>query len=319
MHGNLTMLLVFLLACATEPERVARIMDVRGAVQIVPVEGPARSARPFDPLIAGNRLVIPRGGMVTLLFYESGTKQRVKEERTVTVAKYGCEPPEAVERLKSVSKTVAVTLRNLRSASGEEFASTTLRDSPRPKGAPAITPIDASTVISDRPNLVWKASSEAKKYRVRLSVGGSNRLLWFAESSEPRLAFPPKEPALRRGRVYLWQVSDEKGGSIASGRFTVATAPEAAKLDEFASLARSDDPADLLAAAAVFATYGVDDQAMPAYEKLVKLVPSEPLYSEVLGDVYLRAGRVDDAKKADEAAKARRQKEASRKPFETPR
>ena len=244
-------------------------------------------------------------GGVTLLFFETGAKERVKAGATVTIGPGGCEPREAVERLPSVSRSVAATLRDLRSPSGQEFASTSLRGTREPNGSapPAVTPIDASTVVSDRPRLSWKARLVAKTYRVQMRVGGSQRLLWTAATNESSLTYPSGQPPLRRGRVYVWEVSDQDGRSVVSGRFTVATAPEASKLAAFEPLARSDDPADLLAAAVVLLAHGVDDQALIVYERLAKLAPSHPQHGEMLADLYRRAGRPEDAQKAAEAAK----------------
>ncbi len=270
------------------PARVARVMDVRGAVQIQSAEGPSCAAALLDPLVRGDRLTVPADGGATLLFFETGAKVRVKAGTTVTIGLAGCEPPEAVTRLKSVSRSVATTLRGLRSPSGQEFGTTSLREAREPNGPepPAVTPIDSSTVVSERPSLSWKARPDVKTYRVRLRVGGSDRQLWTAEASEPRLAYPPGEAPLRRGRVYLWQVSDQQGRPLVSGRFTVATGPEATKLGEFDHLARSDDPADLLAAAVVYLDHRVDDQALLVYERLTELAPSEPQHVEMLADLY---------------------------------
>jgi len=296
------------------PACVARVMDIRGDAQIQSAEGPPRAAAPFDPLTRGDRLTVPAGGCVTLLFFETGAKERVKASTKVKIGLAGCEPPEAVERVKPVSRSVATTLRDLRSRSGQEFATNTLRgmNDRREAAPPAITPVDDSTVISDQPNLEWKGRPDVKTYRVELRVRGSDRFLWLAQTSEPRLAFPPGQPSLRRARGYFWQVSDQEGRSVCSGRFTVATGTEAKQLAEFDALAKSDDPADLLAAGVVFTAHGVDDQAIKVYERLAELAPTEALYHELLAGLYHRAGRPTDAKRAAEAAKSNQRASPSR-------
>jgi hypothetical protein len=302
------LIIAFCCVGVTNRERVARVIDVRGAVRIEAANVAPRDAASFDPLFGGERVIVPAGGTATLLFFESGVKERVKPGVTVTVGPKGCDPVEAVTRLKPLSQGVAEALRDLPSAPLKDLGTGVLREE-RDKSAatpPAITPINSSSVISDRPTLAWQARPGIAIYQVELRGEGSGSQIWAAKATESCLAYPPDQKPLHRGYDYIWKVTDQESRPIISGRFTVVTADEAAKATELEPLATGDDVADLLAAAAVFHAHGIEDKTLSVFERLVTLEPADPNHRAMLSTLYGRAGRLDEAKKAAETAKAQR-------------
>jgi hypothetical protein len=286
---------------AQQAQAVAAVVLARGGVEVREADGTTHPAEPGTLLAAGARLTVPAGGSATLVYFAGGVRERVKPSKSVTVGKDGGAPADAVERVKPVPATVAPVLRGLRGMPGRRAGLTIARSGGPPGGAPAITPIDGSSVLTDRPALSWPAAPNARSYRVRMTVVGSGRVAWEATAPGPRLAYPEAKPALTRQRLYIWKVSDDSGQPVVEGHFFVESEAQARAATDLAAMTSGDDPADILTAALGYEGLGVLDGALAAYERLAKLEPDERAYSSALADLYSLAGRTQEA----EAARAR--------------
>jgi hypothetical protein len=259
-----------------------------------------------DPLYAEDRLIAQDAG-VRLVFLDDGHLEQLKPKARVTVASKGCRPDDGVELIarKKPSPAQLESLRDLaRSGRG---AVGVVRGRP-PATPQAVTPLYGATVITDRPTLTWRPVKNAASYRVELWSGDGERLIWRAKPAVAQLNYPPKEKALRLGTAYLWQVrarsaTDEDLGLVVDSEFSTAGEMEVAKLAALQPLASGADAADWLQAAVTYQDFGVYGEALALFEKLAAKQPDKPKFQEALAIYYERAGRTEEAKKAQEKAK----------------
>ena len=86
--------------------------------------------------------------------------------------------------------------------------------------------------------------------------------VWEAETRQPTLAYPSKEPALTRGQSYVWRIAarSDRGKKVvylSDGDFFVATQEKIDTLAQLKPLAASEDTDDLVTAARVYALTAV--------------------------------------------------------------
>jgi hypothetical protein len=330
MHTMLPHFVMYLtLLHAPEPP-VAIVLSIRGEVQLrKAADAKIRKAAARDFLWPGDRLTVPAEGKAVLVFPASGMREQLKPGAEITIEAKGARPPEAVELRTALPASVVDGLRDVRPPPGGSRAGVVVFRSADNHGpSPAVTPIVGALVAGDRPEFAWKKADRVSTYWVRLAVDGSDRELWRLEATTNHLKFPKDQPALKRGRSYVWTVTDPDGGRIVSSRFAVADLDDIRVLEQADALARSGDAADLLAAQLVLESLGAIDRAVVIGEKLTSLAPRELSHLESLADLYSRAGRVDEAVSAlesladlysragrlDEAALARSRAERLRKP-----
>jgi len=294
---------------AAEPA-VAIVLSIRGEVQLrKAADATMRKAAARDFLWPGDRLTVPAEGKAVLVFPASGMREQLKPGVEITIEAKGARPRKAVESRAALPASVVDGLRDVRPPPGGSRAGVAVFRSEDNHGRPpAVMPIVGTLVAGDRPEFAWKKADRVSKYLVRLAVDGSDRELWRVEATTNHLSFPKDQPALKRGRSYVWTVTDPDGSRIVSGRFAVADLDDVRVLDQADALAKSGDAADLLAAQLVLESLGAIDRAVLVGEKLTSLAPNEASHLESLADLYSRAGR------ADEAALARSKAERLRKP-----
>jgi len=290
---------------------VAMVLVVKGNAVFRRADEPAGKAKQLESVVllrAGDRIDVPDGGEVTMLFLESGDRQRIKPKRVVAVGAKGCDPADAVEIIPAKKPASLDSIRDhIRSNRG---AVGVLRGDP-PSAPQLVTPLFGATILSDRPTFTWK-DAKAEAYQVELLTGSQSRdqrRLWIATVKEPRLSYPAKEPPLPFGKLYRWRVTPLKGGepaetAIVESKFLTLTRGEIDLLSGLAPLKASTDPTDLALAAVSYEAHGVYDEALGAYEELARRVPTDANLQITLGNYYDRAGAKDLA----DAARARAKK-----------
>jgi hypothetical protein len=287
------------LLLATEPP-VAIILSTRGEVQIrKAADATMRKAAARDFLWRGDRLIVPADGKAVLVFPDPGVREQLKPGVEITIEAKGVRPAAAVASRTELPPSVVDGLRDIRPPPGGSRAGVVVfRSGDQDGPSPAVTPIVGGLVAGDRPEFAWMQADRVNSYWVRLAVAGSDRELWRREATRNRLPFPKDQPALKRGRSYVWTVTDPDGRRIVSGRFAVADEDEVRVLGEAEALAKSGDASDLLAAQLVLEALGAIDRAISVCEKLTSLVPNERSHLESLADLYARAGRAGEAASA---------------------
>ena len=301
--------LAALLAAEGEPPpAVAMVVSTKGNVTLEREGGTARRLGAMYMLRPGDRLRPGDGVEVVMMFLDDGHRERLKGGVRVEVGEKGCMPAEAIERVVAV-KVPAANLAALRelARSGRGAVGTPRGD--KPSVPEAVTPLVGAAILTERPELRWPAVAGAQGYRVEVLLhdGGVGRVLWRAETKEPRLPYPEKQKPLGGGLGYRWRVTallgeDEERPAVRGGRFFVLSAEDVAELAAVKPLAASKDPADVLLAAAAYEAYGAHGEVLAAFERLAALAPEEGNYQAALANSYEHAGRKDDAARARERA-----------------
>lgn len=307
----------FLLACTlvlpdqpSSSKLRAMVLSAAGAVTLERDSGKSRPLEAGWLLRDGDRLKIAGEGEATLIFFgDRDHRERVKPNTAIVVREKGCDPADAVERVKAARPLSRAHLSGLRELSDhhDRIGVKVLRNR-LPAIPPAVTPMYGASVVGRHPILAWPPAAGAAGYRVCLLSGreGDDEPLWQASTNEARLAVTDEGP-LEEGKKYRWRVyALEKGGEervlVESHFFLCASELEAADWAGLAQLATSPAPGDWLLAAAVYEGYGVYDQALPLYERLAKEMPDAAEIQAALACYYWRAGRPEKAREARERA-----------------
>jgi hypothetical protein len=309
-------LLAFSLPSAEGPAAapVALVLSAKGDVALQRGKGKPVRAGEASLLFAGDRLRAAKGAALTLVFLADGHRERLRPGAKALVGDKGCEPAGSVEQLAS-RKPSRAQLSSLRQhvrsihASGGRAAVGVLRS--EPDGAPAVTPMFGARVLTTHPTLTWAALPKAESYEVELrsgADGADERLLWRHSTTATSLPYPEEEDVLAPGLKYRWRVLARLKGAreqvVAESKFFVARKAQIAEAPGLRALAASADPADWLLAAAAYEAEGVYDRALPLYERLARQAPDNLDYQLALVRYYVRAGRKDEARKAQERVKA---------------
>ncbi len=272
------------------PKPAAMILDLKGKVEIRPASGTPAVAKLGDLIYPGERLAVPADGAATLAILSAGAQEVIRPGSEAIVGLRGCDPPEAIGRRIERRKALASTMKGLTPAPDDARKAAAVFRS-KGESAPAVVPISGSTVASDRPALAWPAAEGVKSYRVRLIVQGSERVVWNVETKEPRADFPADKPALQRGNLYRWEVTDAGFRPVVAGEFSVATDSDLQELAEAKAAAQGDNRADRLAAALAYRGLGAYAESIEVLERLSADSPGEPLYRAMLTDLRGLAGR----------------------------
>jgi hypothetical protein len=299
------LLLAGLVVADPEPTPVAMILEMNGGVRVKPGQGDERRASPMQVLFRGDRVITGDEGQIVIVLFKDKRRERVGAKREVTIRAEGCHPEGTTEKLPAIEKKPVINgLDNLKVSPRGAFQ--LFRSEPAAE-PPQVNPIPGTTVLSDRPSLVWLPHVKAAMYQLEVTVAGSGRRVWTARAKEAKLAYPKGEPSLRRGRKYEWrvvaEVAPDSVQEIVKSAFTVASEDGVRELSGLKELAMSKQPSDLLLAALAYQSAGVFEEALGLFEKLSALRPAEPEYLAARAEFYERAGRGEDAKKAWAEAK----------------
>ncbi len=274
-----------------KPRPAAMLLDLRGKAEIRTAEGQSKTAEPGDLLFPGERLAVPAGGSATLVILGAGARETIKPGAEATVGLKGCSPPDSVATRKEQPRAVAAAMKNLRPAPGDgRKAGVGFRSGPRQGG---VSPIPDSTVPGDRPGFAWPPSPGASRYRLELRVDGAEAALWTAESTTTGLDYPEDRKPLSRGGDYFWTVIDDGLRTVATGKFSVASAAEVSSLAEAAALRASEDRADRFLAVYYYQHLHAYREAIDTAEDLNRRWPDEPAYRKALADLLRVTGKAE--------------------------
>jgi hypothetical protein len=271
---------------------VAMVLSVQGDVKL----------RRMDLLRAGDQVRVPAPGSVRLVFLADGHRETLNPGVTVRIADSGGMPAEAVKR--EVARLAESHLVGLRKLAASARAGVSRIKEPDPTQLPA-SPIDGSTVLSDRPSFAWNANPDAGHCDVQLFLGETDRkenLVWSMRLAKDHLDYPHDRPPLKRGETYTWKVSARENAVVTKGRFTVATEERSREFEVTRKLSQSGEISDRLLAAMLFEAGEVYDESNRLFESLTRELPLEPWVILASARHLARSGRIEEA--------LRRQKEA---------
>src|SRR5262249_27000387 len=134
--------LTWVLAASEEPEPVAMVLSVQGDVKL----------RRMDLVRTGDEVRVPLPGRIQLVFLADGHKETLGPGVTVRITSTGGTPAQAVQReAVHLPRSQLDGLRTL--AASARAGVSHIRDLDAPPLP--ISPIEASTVLTERPNFIW--------------------------------------------------------------------------------------------------------------------------------------------------------------------
>jgi hypothetical protein len=276
----------------------AMVLSVQGKVELQRAWGEKRRLGEMDFLYPGDRLRPQGDGRAVLVFVDDEHREQVKGP--ATVAQAGCKPPEAVEVLRKPGPEMKAVLDGLKELDRSGRAAGTVFRSPSDDERPAVTPVDGSRVLTDRPAFTWRPVPKVKGYRIEVFKKADLKVKpeWTADPTEARWTYPRPLP---RGREYAWRVyavTDEEVRPCAGGGFYLVGAGETGDLEKLQTLAAGDDAGDLVLAAVGYEGQQAYGEALAAYERLCRRAPHAAAFQAARAALLERAGRTEEAKKA---------------------
>jgi hypothetical protein len=311
---NTLMIAATLLVGLDDAPKKSKPLPARPAALVLTVKGEVTAQGKLgkhrveqgDFLLPGQMLTAAADAEAVMVFLVKGERRKLKPGARATMTRDGCDPADATERL-GAARLPRKNLTMVREIEvGESGGVGTLRAPPSTTEA-RVTPLFGTFVMTDRPAFTWPPADRAEGYVLELK-DAAGRKLWQASVKEPKLDYPAKEkPLSAEAPKFLWTVKaklpdgDEKV-VVDESNFKVLFKGEGEALAPVRKLADSDDPADLLLAAATYEGYRIYDEALKLFEKLAQKQPKVARYHEALARYYRHAGRLDKAREAQEQA-----------------
>ncbi len=171
-----------------------------------------------------------------------------------------------------------------------------------------------TALLTNRPILRWNAVSGATRYKVRIQDAGL-KLDWQTETSNTEIQYPGELP-LQPDSYYLLIVETDQGESSEEEQgvdlsFTVLDTQKAESVrTEIAKLKQQklSQEAEGIGLAHLYESYNLKAEAIELLEGLVKQGNQTVAVYQILGDLYLQVGLIQQAKspylQAFELAKA---------------
>jgi hypothetical protein len=303
---SLSVMLLCQIPAPTRP--VAMVLVVSGGVIVQRPAVANRPAQVMDMLYDEDRLATAEGGRTQLVFLQDGHREITKPSSAVVVKRRGCEPASSVDRQPPPTTTKKAVLEGLQELGNSSRGATVVFRSDPGAKPQAVRPITGTAVLSDRPDFSWPASEGANRYEIALFRSGSNENVFRTESKTASLKFPDDAKSLTRSRKYHWQVSVKTdatiGRNLLTSSFTVAGPDEIEELRSLEPLVASADPADWLLAAATYASYGADAEALALYDRLAEADPKVAGFHAARAVHLERSGRTSEAQTARQLAES---------------
>ena len=254
------------LAGAAQAASVGMVLDARQA-RLADAQGRQEALDIATPLEPGQRIVLPAGGEVSLVFYPTRELLSASGPGTVVI-EAGQARASAGARLqarKLPQDTVAgASGYNPRVTPAALVMKNVLGTPP----LAIVSPREGEVVLEQTPELLWQGGAPGQAVRVRLLDGAS--LLLETHAGDGRLRVPALL-ALARGRAYRWELQAQDGRERAVS-FTLASAQEQQRLDGLRPAADAPAAEWALYAAAAEAAH-CHAEARAAWQQVARLRP----------------------------------------------
>lgn len=286
---------------------VAMLVDVQGEATVEAARGPV-PARRMLMLRPGDKLQRAADARLKLI-YLADLHYEVLRGTSAVVGQATCEPADAIERIEAPELKRTPALARLRELAPDSSGAAgvigrarmkEVGPAPPPKVPPVIAPSEDTAVITDRPTFAWPAQGAGAQYRFSLRDVDTGRVVVDQMVRAPKLELAAPQPALVRGHFYQWQVTAQAADGQPvriRGEFWVVEEPDAASLEQLAPLAASAKPEEVLLAALAYRAHECTDDAIGAFERLLKLSPDDHFVRRSLGELYREVHRLEDAER----------------------
>lgn len=278
------------LVAAGAARPVARILQVTGTVTIRDSQQKTREARAYGTVYGGEKLRLAADSLVVLGFRHDGHMERLRAPVEVAVTEEGCKPNKAVEVLNVPKRHRDLVCRGIRELPAITQGAVAMAHTGYSKVlGPWLRPVNGSTILTAEPKLSWPSVSDAVEYQVE--VYADEVPVRFARTKETQIDFA-SAPPLRAGVKYRWTVTASLRGKTVQAyeaTFTVATDEQKKELAELMDIAAVSEIPVLALAAKRLEQTGFFAEAIPVYQRLVKLAPDSEPFRAALEGLYDRA------------------------------
>ena len=272
--------------------------EVRGTAKLLP-----SGSRNWVPATAmtllkqGDQVMALRGATVTVVLFATGSREQLQPGCKVAITRDGCKvlSGPATRRLRKVPAAAAQRLAGMSVGKGMP-GGMLIRSKPGQVVVEARSLYQTST-LEARPTFAWHCAEASVYSLVLFSAPG--QVLWTTTTTRQAVAYPANQPALERGRDYVWELEARPQGRqpiVISGLFRVlpdaeaaAVRSEEAQLCPDASGARDATP--LLLLAALYSQHGLWDDVVRTHEALARLLPRDAEVARQLDALLVQQGR----------------------------
>jgi hypothetical protein len=274
----------------------AKIIEMKGKVEITAEGQNAREARPGDFIYEGENIIIPGGGAATLALYDK-TLREFTGPTTLSIREGSAEGGTI---LGNLTAAVADMLFTSNPQSSQAVMATRSIDS-----GDDVVSLPVLTQPSPGENLVkmprqfrWRGIRGVPLYRV--TVYNSSEVMWQTTTSDAGVRWSVKDCDFAPGETYYWVVEALVGNTILrsqAGEFTLFDKEGSASLstalgDAGASVS---DPARLLALKArICFDSRAYSKAIDVLDESIEAAPSAEAYA-LRAEVNDALGRTEDA------------------------
>ncbi len=281
---------------AGDKDAAAKVIEIKGTVEITAEGQAAREAKPGDFVYEGEDLTIHNGSAATLAMYDK-TLREFTGPTTLSIREGSAEGGTV---LGNLTAAVADMLFSSNPQSSQAVMATRSID----MGAdvvslPVLTqPAPGENLASMPRQFRWRGIRGVPLYRV--TVYNSSEVMWQATTAEVKVRWPVKDCEFGSGQTYYWVVEALVGNTVLrsqAGEFTLLDKESAAGLARVLGEADASvsDPAMSLA---LKARLCLDSQAyskaMEVLDGSIEAAPSAEAYA-LRAQVNDALGRTEDA------------------------
>lgn len=194
----------------------AKVVEIKGTAQAKTLGEDARVLKPGDAVLIGEELSLKAGSTIVLAMTDK-TVRRFTGPTTIEIKENADDTGGSVlanlssgviDILFAKEEETTEAVMATRAASGGEEAETDL--------PVLVSPAPSSSILELPREFQWRRVEGVPLYRV--SVYGSESLMWQGTTSASRIACPPDYCDFRPGQVYYWVVEALVGNSSIRSR-----------------------------------------------------------------------------------------------------
>jgi len=296
--------LIPLHAFSQEPDYIALVTDIQGNVQVKsPDQTGMRKCMWGTQLHNGDNIQTQTDGRVSLLF-SNGNLISLGPSSAMTISSGPASSGNGGESIGNIDTELAADLSTIivqRDEEGGFDALAGLRSGEA--GSEIVLLGPGNTAVADtRPAFQWTSKKTFESYTVTLF--SSEGPVWSKETEKTALEYPEQEESLVCGQSYFWMVEGEDLlDNVPSRRagFTILSKKQTDEVDQYKAKIGEmfGNETDVTSYHTIVGAYyekaGLLRDAIIEFKAIAKLNPESPLPHEILGRLYKRIGRKDQA------------------------